>query len=95
MKPTEVLEMTSKETKTVETVNFEKIDLPVKGFYLYGNKGNYNLCFAGAIVWPGNVMDVDEAKKLINDKPWDLIFIACSRYIDLVNKQRELATKNK
>lgn len=95
MKKAEELEMTSKETKIVETENFEKIDLSIRGFYLYGKKGDYNLCFAGAIVWPNNVINIKEAEKLVKEKPWDLIFITCSRYIDLVNKQRELATKNK
>lgn len=93
MKQVEALENTSKETKTVATENFEKIDLSKKGFYLYGQKPKYNLCFAGAVVWPEAVKTKNEAEKLLKEKPWDLIFISCSRYIDLVMKQRELSKK--
>lgn len=98
MKNTEILEKTSKETKTVDTDQFENI--AIKGqtygdgnFAIIGRPGNYTLCLGHVAVWDKPVKDIEEAKRLLKNKPWKLVLIASAVYAELVKEYATNAAK--
>ena len=76
---------TSSEVKeTTEKVeNFDWVPLKREPFYAVGKqKGGYTLVLAGQAVSPEKYKTIEAAQKAVDEKGWDLIFIATAVYRD-------------
>lgn len=74
----------SKIKETTEKVeNFDWVPLKHGPFYAVGKKGEgYNLVLAGQVVSPDKYKTIEAAQKAVDEKGWDLIFIATAVYRD-------------
>lgn len=76
---------TSSEVKeTTEKVeNFDWVPLRRGPFYAVGKRGEgYTLVLAGQAVSPEKYKTVEAAQKAVDEKGWDLVFIATAVYRD-------------
>lgn len=76
---------TSSEVKeTTEKVeNFDWVPLKRGPFYAVGKrKEGYTLVLAGQVVSPKKYKTIEAAQKAVDEKEWDLIFIATAVYRD-------------
>lgn len=87
----EKLEKSSKEIEEVKTEQFETISLgdldeKYEPFNLVGKKGKYTLVLGNTAVWEKEVKSTEEAKELLEQKPWKLTLIATKVYSEYVNE---------
>lgn len=74
----------SNEEERVEKVeNFDWVKLKRGPFYAVGKrKEGYSLVLAGQVVSPEKYKTIEAAQKAVDEKGWDLIFIATAVYRD-------------
>lgn len=81
----------SNETETVETDEFNKIDLGkinkmYEPFMIVGKAFNYTLVLGNTAVWDEPLRDEEEAMELLAARPWKLMLIASKVYSEYVNE---------
>lgn len=77
------LDCSNTEEKTEKVENFDWVPLKNGPFYAVGQRGEgYSLVLAGQVVSPEHYKTIEAAQKAVNQKGWDLIFIATSVYRD-------------
>lgn len=71
------------EEKVEKVENFDWVPLKHGPFYAVGKRGQgYTLVLAGQAVSPEKYKTIEAAQKAVDEKGWDLIFIATAVYRD-------------
>ena len=82
-----------KET-TEKVENFDWVPLKRGPFYAVGKRGEgYTLVLAGQAVSPEKYKTIEAAQKAVDEKGWDLIFIATAVYRDAWEAQNQTKKK--
>lgn len=77
-----------------KTENFDWVPLKHGPFYAVGMQGQgYTLVLAGQAVSPEKYKTIAAAQKAVDEKGWDLIFIATAVYRDAWEVQNQLKKK--
>lgn len=81
----------SSEPETAEVEQFDWVPLKRGPFYAVGKRRAYTLVFCGQAVSPTKFKSIEAAQKAVDEKAWDLIFVACAVYRDaweIANKKK-------
>lgn len=71
------------EEKVEKVENFDWVKLKRGPFYAVGKRGEgYTLVLAGQAVSPEKYKTIEAAQKAVDEKGWDLIFVATAVYRD-------------
>ena len=82
------------EETTEKVENFDWVPLKHGPFYAVGKrKEGYTLVLAGQAVSPEKYKTIEAAQKAVNEKGWDLIFIATAVYRDAWEAQNRTKKK--
>lgn len=80
----------SVEEKVEKTENFDWVPLKHGPFYAVGMQGQgYTLVLAGQAVSPEKYKTIAAAQKAVDEKGWDLIFVATAVYRDAWETQNK------
>lgn len=81
----------SNEKEKIEEVeNFDWVKLKRGPFYAVGKRGEgYTLVLAGQAVSPEKYKTIEAAQKAVDEKGWDLIFVATAVYRDAWEAQNK------
>ena len=72
----------SSEAETAEVKQFDWIPLKRGPFYAVGKTGAYTLTLCNQAVSATKFKTIEAAQKAVDEKGWDLIFVACAVYRD-------------
>lgn len=82
------------EEKVEKIENFDWVQLKRGPFYAVGRRGQgYTLVLAGQAVSPEKYRTIEAAQKAVDEKGWDLIFIATAVYRDAWETQNRTKKK--
>ena len=79
------------EEKVEKVENFDWVPLKHGPFYAVGKRGQgYTLVLAGQAVSPEKYRTIEAAQKAVDEKGWDLIFVATAVYRDAWESRNKL-----